>query len=131
MKQNVRRALAISGIAVVIGTTGIAYNAHAKVETKTEKAAHRAENKTNKELNKTRQRRVIHGIVSELGDGTFTVKKGDKSFEVKTTSTTSFFNREHKKIQFSDIKNGDRIRIKGNILGTIMTAQIVRDVSIK
>lgn len=135
MKQNVRRALAISGIAVVIGTTGLAYNASAKIQTKTEKVSHKKELSAKKALSDKKtgtkiHRRTIPGVVSSVSDNSLEIKSGNKTYAVELSSTTRILNLKWNKISLGDIKNGDKIRVFGTVSSNKITAQTVRDISL-
>lgn len=134
MKQNVRRALAISGIAVVIGTTGVAYNASAKMENKPTRIAQHKELITRKTENRTNRthRRTIPGVVQSVSDNALEIKTSHKTYVVNISDATRILNLKWNKIPLSDIKTGDKVRVFGtlNVTEGKIAAQTVRDISL-
>lgn len=144
MKQNVRRALAISGIAVVIGTTGVAYNANAQIGNKTAKVGVKKELSTEKVERKTARvalknenhraikRRTVPGTITAVSDNSLTIRSGHKIYTVALSDTTRILNIKWTKISEKDIKVGDKVRVLGtlNVADKKITAQTVRDISL-
>lgn len=136
MKKNVRNALAISGLALAIGASGLTLTASANtVNTKTRTEKHQSLTKITR-VKKTEavksiaHRRTIPGVVSAISTDSITMKQGTKTYTVTTSTTTRTLNRKWQTIALSDIKAGDKIRVSGTVTGTAVTAQTVRDISI-
>jgi len=115
MKKNVRNALAISGLALAIGTSGLTLTASA--------------NTTN--VRNITHRRTIPGIVESILDDSLTMTKGNKIYTVSIPSTTRVLDHRWNTMPFSDIKKGDKVRISGTISGTNITAQTIRNISLQ
>lgn len=147
MKQKVRKALAISGMAIVMGTAGIAthnanaYNPERKAFSKNE---HR-----NKEQFKNWQEyrnakregfkdgnhglrgiRMIPGVVTAISDTTITIKRGDRTFSIQTTETTKLLDRKWNTITKNDIKVGNKLRVRGTVVENTITAKTIRNISL-
>lgn len=140
MKKNVRKALAISGLAIAIGASGLNLSASANNTSDQYSRFERHQNpskisRANKKEDRSegirRRRRAIPAFVTEISTDSITIKKGDKIFEVKTSDETRILNRLWQKIERSDIKVGDKIRVIGALSETTITAQTIRDISIR
>lgn len=138
MKQNVRRALAISGIAVVIGTTGIAHNADAKIETKIEKNSHSKEFSTRnnfttnvaaRKQETSKQRRTVLGTVTYISENYLKIKTRNKIYTVNISPNTRILDVGWQKMSPQNIKLNDKLRILGTISEKNISAQTIRDVS--
>lgn len=62
---------------------------------------------------------------------TFTLTVEGVAYSVNLTASAIIVNQKYATIAFSDIKNGDTVRVWGPLSGTTITASVVRDVSIK
>lgn len=129
MKQKVRKVLAVSGMAIVIGTSGFGYEASANMRQakKNPRIETRQENRSERRIVK---RRVVPGIVQNTSSDSFTLKSGNKTYAVKISETTRFLNRKWEKISPSDIKTGNKIRVQGLLSNLQITASTIRDISI-
>lgn len=127
MKNNVRRALAISGLAIAIGTSGVILNVHADTGKNIQRSHEKNRAKKMETFSGVKTgRRIIPGTVTEIKDSALTVVKGDKTFTVNVDSATRVLNKHWKTASFSDIKTGDKVRVFGSISGTVITAKTLR-----
>lgn len=130
MKQNVRKVLAVSGMAIVIGASSFGYEASAnfsnnsstkvKNETRIRKQEHRISGK----------KRTIPGRIASINGAVITLTKGNKTYTVNTNTETKFLNRKWATIAIGNLKVGDKLRIRGTVLEKTITAETVRDISI-
>ncbi len=129
MKQKVRKVLAVSGMAIVIGTSGFGYEASANMRQirKNHRIETRQESRSERHITK---KRTIPGIVQAVSSDSFTLMSGNKTYTVKTTQSTRVLNRKWVKISLLDIKQGDKVRVQGSVSNLEMTATTVRDISI-
>jgi hypothetical protein len=135
MKNNMRKALAISGMALAIGTSGFIIDASAN------SGSARIQRSHQERIVKTRRmenlsgakhgRRTIVGTVSAIDGTTLTITKGSKTFTVNTNANTRILNKQWKAVTFSDIKKDDKIRVFGTISADVITAKTVRDISLQ
>lgn len=151
MKQKVRKALAISGMAIVVGTSGIAHTANAynperKTFAKNEYRNNKEQSKTwqehrgerrgsdqelrREEYRKYRGIRMTPGVVTAITDTTITIKRGERVFSVSTTNTTKYIDRKWNSIVRTDIKVGDKIRVRGTVTENTITAKHIRNISL-
>ena len=137
MKKNVRNALAISGLALAIGASGLTLTASANTTgvRNARTARHQSLTritrvKKTESVRKVAQRRTFPGVVSAVSTDSLTITQGTKTYTVATSSTTRVLNRQWKAINLSDIKEGDKIRVFGTVSGTNITAQTVRDITV-
>ncbi len=133
MKKNMRNALAISGIAIVFGTSGIVLDANAN--TLTEKNFRHERSLKGKTLPKAdlvqRHRKGLTGTVTSVSADSLIITKNAKTFTVNNASTTTrVFDKSWKSINFSDIKTGDKIVVHGTLTDTTISARTIRDLSI-
>lgn len=130
MKQNVRKALAISGMAVIIGTTGMTYYANAKV-LESKKANFSNEKRFNEDKSGRKLKsRTIPGKVVALNENSLEIRKGNTLYEVELGNQISLIDKQKNAIAFNEIKTGHRLRIRGILLGKKITASQIRDVSL-
>lgn len=131
MKKNVRNALAISGLAIVLGTSGIILDANAS--SFNEKTSRFERNLKEKTTTKTeffqRHRKIVTGIVSSLTEDSLTITRGEKTFTLTISPTTRIFNQAWEKIAFSDLKIGDQLKVAGTLSGSSIAARTIRDIS--
>lgn len=135
MKKNVRNALAISGIAIAIGTSSFAFEASANSDSSTRIQRSHQERilKTRKTENGERNfwgRRSILGIVTAVDGDSLTIKKGEKEFTVKQADAIRLLDRGWQTITFDQIKVNHKVRVHGTISDSIITAKTLRDISI-
>jgi hypothetical protein len=132
MKKNMRNALAISGLAIVLGTSGVAFDASASTLNGKDFQYERNFKKKNflKNQNLQRHRRILFGKVISVSDNSLTMTRGQKTFTVNKISGTRVFNKNWQKINFSQIKVNDKIRVQGTLSETTISARTIRDVSL-
>ncbi|HCO99434.1 MAG TPA: hypothetical protein DIT56_02395 [Candidatus Moranbacteria bacterium] len=140
MKKNVRNALAISGLAIAIGASGLTLTASANVINngrglrleRQENPSKITRIKKTENVRSVTHRRTIPGIVQSISANSLIMTKGNKTYTVAISGATRLLNRKWITItSFSDIKEGDKVRIFGTISGTNITAQTVRDISLQ
>lgn len=130
MKQNVRRVLAVSGMAIVIGASSFGYEASANISNNgrhKQRTELRGKGQENRFWTK---KRTIPGHITSINGTTITIARKNKTFTVNTDSNTKFLDRGWGLLALADLKVGDKVRVKGSILNTTITAQTVRDISI-
>ncbi|EKE20397.1 MAG: hypothetical protein ACD_8C00006G0009 [uncultured bacterium] len=139
MKKNVRNALAISGLAIAIGASGLTLNANADMQKNGRGPRFESQQnpskifraKKNDPTEKTKwHRRTIPGIVTTISANSFTVTSGNKSFTVNIAPETKILNRTWNEIALSEIEEGHKIRIAGTISGSTISAKTIRDISL-
>lgn len=137
MKNKVRNALAISGLALAIGASGLTLTASANATgaRKTNIEKHQsltkiARIKKTESIKKSFHKRTFPGIVSAVSTDSMTITKGNKTYTVSISSATRALNRKWKTINLSDIKNGDKIIVQGSLSDTTITATTIRDISL-
>lgn len=136
MKRNVRNALAISGLAITIGATGLTLNASA--DTGRQNGINRSHQERILHTAKTERwdktagiRRVIPGVVTENNGSTLTITQGSKTYAVSTSAGARLLNGKWTALSsLSDIRTGDKVRVLGTISGTTITAKTIRDISL-
>lgn len=122
MKQKVRKALAVSGMAIIIGTSGIAYTANNNIaNANTAKIAHTRKIKFNN--------KIIKGTVKEISEDSLIIKNSNAEYTIKINTDTKIMNQEGEKIKSSEIKVNDNVRVKGKFDGTTLTAKKIKDLS--
>lgn len=136
MKRNVRNALAISGIAITMGATGLIYDSSANSGIGYgAQGPHREKmmrfKKTEHPKNHVRKYRPIMGIVLEKKDDCLVIRRNKREFTVKIDSDSRILNQKWQKVNFSDIRKGDKIRVFGELSDSTITARTIRDISIK
>lgn len=139
MKKNVRNALAISGLAIAIGASGLTLTANADMQKNGRGPRFESQQnpskifraKKNDPTEKTKwHRRTIPGIVTAISADSITITKGNKSFTVNISPETKSLDRTWTEISFSEIKEGHKIRIAGTISGGAISAKTIRDISL-
>jgi hypothetical protein len=136
MKKNVRKALAISGLAITIGAAGMTLNASANTDFPNHiNRSHQERIIRTKRIGHwgkmPHMRRVIPGTVTAIGDNSLTITHRSKTFTVNVSDTTRLLDLKWATILFSDIKVGDRVRVLGTLSDTSISAKTVRDISIQ
>lgn len=140
MKKNVRNALAISGLALAIGASGLTLTASANTASNAKNLQIESHQNPSKmlRLKKVDQgdklnmhRRAIPGFVSSVSADSITITKGNKTFVVNVSSETRILNHAWNAITLSEIKVGDKIRVLGTISSRAITAQTIRDLSLR
>ena len=133
MKKNVRNALAISGLAIAIGTSGFTLDASANTGSRGQWQGSHQERilRPRKFETGTSGRRIVVGTVSAVSDNSVTITSGLKTFTVNTSGDTRLLNQSWKTINFSNIAVGNKIRVFGTIADLTVTAQTVRDISLQ
>jgi hypothetical protein len=137
MKQKVRRALAVSGIAIAFGAASFGGDAFAATR---EKNGAQKEVRTNnlfvnsatKNTNlreRKRMRSIIGTVATDATEASFTLKKGDLTYTINIENA-KIVNKKRETIAKTDIKAGDRVRIRGTVSGNTITATLIRDISL-
>jgi len=135
MKKNVRNALAISGLAFAIGTSGFIIDASANTGGNS-----RIQRSHQERIVRTRRvvtektatgRHIVMGTVSAVTDSTISLTKGAKTYTINTASDTRLLNLSWKTIALTDIKVGNKIRVFGAITDATVSAKTVRDISLQ
>ncbi|NTV41067.1 MAG: hypothetical protein HGA61_02220 [Candidatus Moranbacteria bacterium] len=132
MKKNMRNALAISGIAIVLGMSSMVFDANAG--TLKEGLCKYKKDFKGKNLSKNqrfqRHRKSISASVVSVSDNFLTATRGSKTFTIKTSEHTRLFDKDWKRIKITDIKNGDKIKVSGTLSELSITARTIRDISL-
>ena len=139
MKQKVRRALAVSGIAIAVGTTGFSYEAFAQTRNRNSHTTYATESRQNQAgsthrlFSSERRKKGIKTVVgiaqSDATDTTFALKRGEKTYAVNLENAKTL-DRHRSAIAKTDIKSGDKVKVKGTLSGPdTITASIIRDFS--
>src|SRR6266571_4656835 len=130
MKKNVRNALAISGLALAIGASGLTLEASANMNKSGRGMRFERQQNPSKiiHLKKVERtvglhRRTLPGIVTSVSTDSITISKGGKDFIVNIATETRILSRNWQTIDFSSIQNGDKIRVFGTLTGTTIAAQ--------
>lgn len=135
MKQKVRRALAVSGIAIAVGTTGFGFDAFAQTRDAVAGKSRLYQSGQTHRLSATERHKkdakTVVGIAqSDATESTLTLKRGEKTYTVNLENA-KVLDRHRGAIAKTDIKSGDKVKVKGTLSGTdTLTASIVRDFSI-
>lgn len=74
--------------------------------------------------------KIFQGAASNVASSSFTLTSGNVSYAVNVGATTSVINRNWLKLPLVSIQNGDNVRVFGTASGTVITAEVVRDVSV-
>jgi hypothetical protein len=133
MKKNVRNALAISGLAIALGTSGIIFDASANSRSPIQYSHQQRIIRSRKTENAMRfsfKRNNINATVTTIASDSLIVFSGETTYTVKISSSTRLLNKGWGKINISDIKVGDKIKVSGNVAGAIITARKIRDISL-
>jgi hypothetical protein len=73
--------------------------------------------------------RTVPGQVIAIGADSLTIVRGDRTYTVFTSAAT-VINRKKEVITLADVKVGDRVRVRGIVTGTSVSAQSIRDISL-
>lgn len=136
MKRNVQRALAISGIAITVGATGIVYDVSAKNDPTYGIQGSQREKmtrfkKTGCFNNFAKQQISVVGTVISKTDDSLAIKRGNKEYSIKVSDDARILDQKWQPINISGINNGDKIRVSGEISDSLITAKMIRDISLK
>jgi hypothetical protein len=136
MKKNVRNALAISGLALAIGASGLTLTASANTgerSSRIERQQNVTKNVRSKKTEATEfiKKKTVIGTVTAVSNETISIQKAEKTYTITITPETRILNASWKKITLSDIKEGDKIRVLGSLANTTISARTVRDISLK
>lgn len=75
--------------------------------------------------------RIVQGTVSNLSGEDFTLTTaGNTAYSVSLTSTAKILQRNWLTLDFSQVQNGDTVRVWGPVASSTISASIFRDVSI-
>lgn len=134
MKKNVRNALAISGLAIAMGTSSFILETRASNGNESriqrshqERIVKTKKIKTEKVL---KAHRFVRGTVSAIGENSITLTRGTKTYTVNVASDTRLLNRKWQTIALADIKVDDKLKVSGEVVDTVVTAKTVRDISL-
>lgn len=131
MKKNVRKALAISGMTLAIGASGLILDASAstarpvRVQRSHQEKILRSKSSDLHEKNR-KGRKTFTGTVSEIKDNSITLLSGEKTFTAKISDETRILNKQWGTISLSELKSGDKIKIFGKSSGDIIIAKTLR-----
>lgn len=136
MKKNVQKALAISGIAITLGTSGFILEASANENLGFRRCGSHQERilKSKKSENGNKNmfsRRALLGTVTAVGENSLTIQRGEKTFTVNISSDTRLLDRDWETLSLSEIEIGHKVRVLGTISDSTITAKTLRDVSIQ
>lgn len=127
MKKNVRKALAISGMTLAIGASGLILDASANMgKSLRVQRFHQEGNGLRSTENKNRGRKSFSGVVSNISKNSITFSNSEKIFTARITGETRILDRSWNSILLTDIKNGDEIKVFGKSAENIITAKTVR-----
>ena len=74
--------------------------------------------------------KTLQGTVKAVSADSFTLTVRSVGYTVNATSSPRIVNRVWKTITLADIQVGDKVRVYGGILGTSISAKIIRDISL-
>jgi hypothetical protein len=134
MKKNVRNALAISGLALAIGASGLTLTASANenrgariLRSHQERIIRTKKLRTEKTMP---AHRFVVGLVSGISDNSLTITSGSKTYTVNIPANTRLLNRSWGEIKMTDIQKGHKIKISGKITELNIAAKTIRDISL-
>lgn len=133
MRKYTRQTVAALAIAVALGGAGVDAAMAQTTNQKTKKVRIERVDKPLKHRQELKTKtRTVPGIVESISDTGLTMKKGKKTYTVTYSATAAFVDRDWKALAGGkgDIKVGDKVRIKGTLAGTDVSANTVRDISI-
>lgn len=131
MKKNVRKALAISGMTLAIGASGLILDASAnsgrpiRVQRSHQEKILKSKG-SGFELRSQKGRRSFSGIVKEVSENSITFVHGEKTFTAKISGETRILDKKWNSIPFKDIRSGDKIKVFGKSSEDIIAARTVR-----
>lgn len=133
MKKNVRNALAISGLALAIGTSGFIIDASAhQGDSRIQRSHQERIVKSRKNQEKSPFGRHIQiGTVLEKSENSLTISNRGKNFTVIIPEGARLLNRSWEKITLEDVQAGNKIRVFGTIADSTITAKTIRKISIQ
>ncbi|EKE25331.1 MAG: hypothetical protein ACD_5C00206G0010 [uncultured bacterium] len=131
MKKNVRKALAISGMTLAIGASGLILDASANTEkpigiqrSHQEKILRSKSSNLNEKNHKSR--RSFSGRVSGITKNSITFSNREKTYTAKFTDGMRILNKNWNNILISDIEVGDKIKVFGKFNEGTISAKTVR-----
>jgi len=134
MKKNMRNALAISGLAIAMGTSTFMLEASANDGTSRIQRSHQERILKTKKLNTekiSRNRRHIVGVVTAIEGNSITITKGSKTFTVTVAADTRLLNRSWQPITIDKIAVGNKLKVTGTITDATIAAKTIRDISLQ
>ncbi|EKE12114.1 MAG: hypothetical protein ACD_14C00012G0001 [uncultured bacterium] len=137
MKKNMRNALAISGLAIAIGTSGFILDASANMNNRSSRIQRSHQERITRTKNTNGSEKISHtrgfavGTVSNITEDSLTISNGSKTYIARFSEETRLLNHSWKSIILSDIKEGDKIKVFGTITDGIVTAKTIRNISIQ
>lgn len=72
----------------------------------------------------------MQGTVKAVSGGSLTFTVHSTDYTVNPAPSARIKNRKWHTINLTDIQVGDKVRVYGSVKGTVVTAQIVRDISL-
>ncbi|HSE34824.1 MAG TPA: hypothetical protein VLB83_01745 [Candidatus Paceibacterota bacterium] len=77
--------------------------------------------------------KIVEGKVAAIATTTqaFTLTVKDKTYDVTTSSSTKFVDERWRTISFAAIAEGHKVRVFGVVTGSTISAEVVRDTSVK
>ncbi len=130
MKKNVRNALAISGLALAMGTSAFTLEASAnngqygRIQRSHQERIVRTR-KTKDEKTFTGRHNFV-GVVTEIGENSLTITKGLKTYTVNISADTRILDNTWQKIDFSTINKESKIRVFGKMTDSTIAAKTIR-----
>ncbi|EKD58694.1 MAG: hypothetical protein ACD_56C00069G0008 [uncultured bacterium] len=131
MKKNVRKALAISGMAIAIGTSSLIMDASAKEGVQRSHQERIIKAKSTESERSSNKSRATVGIVRAVSENSITFERRSKKFTARISDETRLRDRLWKDISISQINVGDKIKVLGTVSDEIITAKTIRRVSVK
>lgn len=135
MKKNMRNALAISGLALAMGTSSLILEASANNGSKYGfQRSHQERIMKTRKLNTEKistKRLFIIGTVSEINleTKTITIIKDSKTFTVSASNARTL-GSNWQAIDLTSIAVGHRIKVSGTIADNVITAKTIRNLSL-
>lgn len=133
MKKNVRKALAISGLAFAIGASSFTLRANAgndttaRIQRSHQERIVRVKNLKSERISHTRGFAV--GTVSVISENSITIENKSKHFSARISAETRLLDGAWNNITLSDIKIGDRVKVFGTTSDGVISAKTIRNIS--
>lgn len=126
-----RKALAISGMAIVLGTSGIILDANANsIERKNFRYERELKGKHSPKTDLfQRHKRGFAGTATSVSGDSLTIARADKTFTVTKSDSTRIFDKTWQNLDFASIRTGDKIAVHGIMTGTTIAARTIRDLT--
>lgn len=72
----------------------------------------------------------MQGTVKAVSGSSLTLTVHSTDYMVNAASSARIKNRKWHTITLTDIQVGDKVRVYGSVSGTVVTARIIRDISL-